>query len=53
MILNLFKDIACDFLEITFRMQLNWRAEGVAGQTGRRPRASKAGGHTKTEITKI
>jgi len=28
-----------------------WRAEG--GQTGRRPRASKAGGHPKREIKKV
>jgi len=27
-----------------------WRA---GGRTGRRPRASKAGGHRKSEITKI
>jgi len=29
-----------------------WRAEG-GGRTGRWPRASKAGGHPKSEITKI
>jgi len=29
---------------------IQWRAEG--GRTGRRPRASKAGGHPKSEITK-
>jgi len=29
-----------------------WR-EGGRGKTGRRPRASKAGGHRKCEITKL
>ena len=29
-----------------------WRAEG-GGRTGRRPRASKAGGHPKSEITNV
>jgi len=32
--------------------QGQWRAEG-GGRTGRRSRASKAGGHPKSEITKI
>jgi len=30
---------------------IQWRAEG--GRMGRRPRASKSGGHPKSEITKI
>jgi len=32
-------------------MMDEWRAGG--GETGRRPRASKAGGHPKNEIKKI
>jgi len=35
------------------RAVAQWRAEGGGEGTGRRLRASKAGGHPKSEVTKI